>query len=133
MGIVQELVDALRNSSSWKSWAYTHTSDEAGGYFAPVPPPQVDGFGLGIRVPTWVVSPLAKPAHLEPTVYEHTSTLKLIESVFNLPTLASANHGFDAGTPSGGQYQAATRPGGPPAPPPDSLHSIGNLMECFAF
>ena len=133
MGIVQELVDALRNSSSWKSSAYIHTYDEAGGYFDHVSPPPVDAFGLGIRVPTWVISPLAKPAHLEPTVYEHTSTLKLIESVFNLPTLASANHLFDAGTPSGGNYQAATGPVGPPAPPRDNLRSIGNLMECFAF
>ena len=133
MGIVQELVDALRNSSSWKSSAYIHTYDEAGGYFDHVPPPQVDAFGLGVRVPTWVISPLAKPAHLEPTLYEHTSTLKLIESVFDLPTLASANHVFDAGTPSGGNYQAATGPIGPPAPPRDNLRSIGNLMECFAF
>ena len=80
----------------------------------------------------WGYAP-TQPAHLEPTVYEHTSTLKLIESVFNLPTLASANHVFDAGTPSGGNYQAATGPVGPPAPPRDNLRSMGNLMECFAF
>jgi len=129
MGIVQELVDGLRNSSSFASSAYIHTYDEAGGYFDHVAPPQVDAYGLGIRVPTWIISPFAKPGHLEPTVYEHTSTLKFIEAVFNLPTLASANHMFDAGTPSGGNYQA----GGAPAPPRDNLASIGSLMECFAF
>ncbi|TMD29890.1 MAG: twin-arginine translocation signal domain-containing protein [Chloroflexi bacterium] len=129
MGIVQELVDGLRNSSSFASSAYIHTYDEAGGYFDHVAPPQVDAYGLGIRVPTWIISPFAKPGHLEPTVYEHTSTLKFIEAVFNLPTLASANHMFDAGTPTGGNYQA----GGAPAPPRDNLASIGSLMECFAF
>ena len=129
MGIVQELVDGLRNSSSWASSAYIHTYDEAGGYFDHVAPPQVDAYGLGIRVPTWVVSPYAKPGSLEPTVYEHTSTLKLMEAVFNLPTLASANHIFDAGTPTGGNYEA----GGAPAPPRDNLRSIGNMLECFAF
>jgi len=129
MGIVQELVDGLRNSSSFASSAYIHTYDEAGGYFDHVAPPQLDAYGLGIRVPTWVISPFAKPGHLEPTVYEHTSTLKFIEAVFNLPTLASANHMFDAGTPTGGNYQA----GGAPAPPRDNLASIGSLMECFAF
>jgi phospholipase C len=133
MGIVQELVDGLRNSSSFASSAYIHTYDEAGGYFDHVRPPTVDAFGLGIRVPTWVISPFAKPAHLEPTVYEHTSTLKLIETVFSLPTLASANHTFDLGTPSGGNYDAATGPVGPPAPPRDASSAIGNLMECFAF
>jgi phospholipase C len=129
MGIVQELVDGLRNSSSFASSAYIHTYDEAGGYFDHVAPPQIDAYGLGIRVPTWIISPFAKPGHLEPTVYEHTSTLKFIEAVFNLPTLASANHMFDAGTPTGGNYQA----GGAPAPPRDNLASIGSLMECFAF
>ncbi len=133
MGIVQQLVDALRNSSAWASSAYIHTYDEAGGYFDHVAPPQVDAFGLGIRVPTWVISPFARAGRLEPTVYEHTSTLKFIESVFNLPTLASANHTFDAGTPIGGNYEAATGPVGPPAPPRDGLSSIGSLMECFAF
>jgi len=129
MALVQEMVDGLRNSSSWASSAYIHTYDEAGGYFDHVAPPQVDAYGLGIRVPTWVISPYAKPRSLEPTVYEHTSTLKLIETVFNLPTLASANHVFDAGTPTGGNYEA----GGAPAPPRDNLRSIGNMLECFAF
>jgi phospholipase C len=133
MGIVQELVDGLRNSTSWSSSAYIHTYDEAGGYFEHVAPPQVDAFGLGIRVPTWIISSHAKPAHLEPTVYDHTSTLKFIETVFKLPTLASVNHVFDAGTPSGGNYEAATGPVGPPAPPRDGMTGIGNLMECFAF
>ena len=55
-------------------------------------PPQVDAFGLGIRIPTWVISPWAKPGHLEPTVYDLTSILKFIERVFGLPTLASVNH-----------------------------------------
>ncbi len=133
MDIVHELVDGLRNSSAWATSAYIHTYDEAGGYFDHVRPPQLDAFGLGMRVPTWIISPFAKPAHLEPTVYEHTSTLKFIEAVYNLPTLASANHLFDSGTPSGGNYEAANGPVGPPAPPRDANPSIGNLMECFAF
>jgi phospholipase C len=134
MGIQQELITALRNSSAWASSAYILTYDEHGGYFDHVAPPQLDAFGLGIRVPTWVVSPFAKKAHLEPTVYEHTSTLKLLERVFGLPTLASVNHAFDAGTPGGGNYQAANgAPTGPPAPPRDGRSDIGDLMECFSF
>jgi len=134
MGIQKELVDALRNSSSWSSSAYILAYDEAGGFFDHVAPPQVDAFGLGIRVPAWVISPFAKPGHLEPTLYEHTSILKLIETMFNLPTLASANHRFDAGTPAGSNYEAAgDRAVGPPAPPRDGMSAIGNLTECFGF
>ena len=77
------------------------TYDDHGGYFDHVAPPQLDAFGLGIRVPMWVVSPLAKRGHIEPTVYEHTSTLKFIERLFGLPTLASINHRFDVATPVG--------------------------------
>ena len=135
MGIQQELITALQQSSAWASSAYILTYDENGGYFDHVAPRQIDAFGLGIRVPTWVISPYAKKAHVETTVYEHTSTLKFLETVFGLPTLASVNHTFDAGTPVGGNYEAAA-PGatsGPPAPPRDNRSEIGNLMECFTF
>jgi phospholipase C len=134
MGIQQELITALMQSSAWNSSAYILTYDESGGYFDHVPSPQLDAFGLGIRVPTWVISPWAKPGHLEPTVYEHTSVLKFIEAVFGLPTLASVNHTFDLATPVGSNYEAAGGAAvGPPAPPRDGRSEIGNLMECFAF
>jgi phospholipase C len=129
MGIQQDLITALQQSSAWASSAYILTYDEAGGYFDHVAPPQLDAYGLGIRVPTWVVSPWAKPGHLEGTLYEHSSILKFIETVFGLPTLASVNHQFDAGTPIGSNYQA----NGAPAPPRDGRSEIGNLMECFRF
>jgi len=134
MGIQEELVTALRASSAWDTSAYVITYDEHGGYFDHVAPPQVDAFGLGIRVPTWVISPFAKPGHIEPTTYDHVSTLKFIETVFDLPTLASVNHVFDGSTPVGGNYEAANGTAtGPPAPPRDELGSIGDLTECFTF
>jgi len=134
MGIQQELITALRQSSAWASSAYLLTYDESGGYFEHVPSAQLDAYGLGIRVPTWVISPFAKKRHLEGTLYEHTSILKFIETVFNLPTLASINHQFDTSTP-GGPNNAASNGGavGPPAPPRDGRSEIGNLMECFTF
>jgi phospholipase C len=135
MGIQQQLITALMQSSAWQSSAYILTYDEAGGYFEHVPPPQLDAFGLGIRLPTWVISPWAKARHLEGTLYEHTSILKFIEAVFGLPTLASVNHLFDQATPAGPNYQAAAAgaPAGPPAPPRDFRTDIGNLMDCFTF
>jgi phospholipase C len=135
MGIQEECVNALRQSSAWESSAYIITYDEHGGYFDHVPPPQLDAFGLGIRIPTWVISPWAKPGHFEGTTYELSSILKLIERVFGLPTLASVNHRFDTATPVGGDYQAAV-PGattGPPAPPRDGRREIGDLFNCFSF
>ncbi len=130
----QELITALQQSSAWSSSAYILTYDESGGYFEHVASPQLDAYGLGIRVPTWVISPFARPGHLEPTSYEHSSILKFIETVFGLPTLASVNHRFDASTPGGSNNEAAHgQSSGPPAPPRDGLRAIGNLMECLAF
>jgi phospholipase C len=81
-----------------------------------------------------VISPFAKRSHLESTTYEHTSTLKLIEAAFGLPTLASVNHRFDQSTPGGPNNQAAGGAAtGPPAPPRDGNAVIGNMLECFDF
>jgi phospholipase C len=133
MGIQRELIIALQQSSAWAGAAYILTYDESGGFFDHLPPPKLDAYGLGIRVPTWVISPFAKPGHIEPALYEHTSVLKFIEAVFGLPTLASINHRFDSSTPGGLDNEAAGQPFGPPAPPRDGLSSIGSLMECFTF
>ena len=134
MGIQQELVTELQNSSAWDSSAYIITYDESGGYFDHVAPPQLDSYGLGFRVPTWVISPFAKPGHIESTLYEHTSILKFIEAIFGLPTLASVNHLFDASTPGGPNNDASNgTEAGPPAPPRDGRSDIGSLLECFNF
>jgi hypothetical protein len=60
---------------------------------------------------------------------EHTSTLKLIERLHGLPTLASQNHQFDLATPTGSNYQT----GGAPAPPRDGRTDISDLLDLFAF
>jgi phospholipase C len=134
MGIQQELITALQDSPAWDTSAYILTYDEHGGYFDHVAPPTFDAYGAGVRVPTWVISPFAKRGHLEPTVYEHTSTLKFLERVFDLPTLASINNQFDESTPGGPNNDAANGGDtGPPAPPRDARPDIGDLMECFEF
>lgn len=125
MGIQEQCVQALRQSPAWDSSAYIITYDEHGGYFDHVAPPQLDAFGLGVRIPTWVISPWAKPGHIEGRTYELSSVLKFIERVFGLPALASVNTRFDAATPG------ATS--GPPAPPRDGRGDIGDLFECFTF
>lgn len=134
MRIQKEMISALQRSSAWSSAAYILTYDENGGYFDHVAPPQFDAYGAGMRVPTWVISPHAKKRHLESRVYEHTSILKFIEALFDLPTLAAVNHRFDEFTPGGPNNEAASgHRYGPAAPPRDGLEHVGNLLECFSF
>jgi phospholipase C len=133
MNLQQELITALMKSRIWQSSAYILTYDESGGFFDHVPPPQLDAYGLGPRVPTWIISPYAKKRHLEPALYEHSSTLKFVETIFGLRTLASINHRFDNSTPATDNAAAGGAASGPPAPPRDGLQTIGDLTECFEF
>jgi phospholipase C len=95
-----------------------------------VPPPQVDAYGLGIRVPLWVVSPHARRGVVTSSrPADHVSTLKFVERLWGLPTLASVNHTFDTSTPTGGDYDT----GGAPAPPRDGLASLSDLFDLFHF
>jgi phospholipase C len=134
MRVQQQLIGALMTSPQWAHGAYILTYDESGGFFDHVAPRRLDAFGLGFRVPAWVISPLAKRSYLAPALHEHTAILKLIERVFGLKTLASVNHRFDRATPRGADYEAASKgaASGPPAPPRDRLGAIGDLTDCFA-
>jgi phospholipase C len=130
----QQLIQALMQSPVWTSSAYILTYDEGGGFFDHVAPPVFDAYGAGMRVPTWVISPYAKPSYLSSTLYEHSSTLKFLQAIFDLPTMASINHEFDTQTPGGANNQAASgQPFGPPAPPRDGRSDIGNMLDCFNF
>jgi phospholipase C len=130
MSYQQQLITALRNSTLWGQSAYLLTYDEHGGFFDHVAPPQIDPYGLGMRVPLWVISPHARKG---PVVTgrpaDHTSILKFIERLHGLPTLASRNHTFDSATPTGVNYQTT----GAPAPPRDRLETISDLFDLFTF
>ena len=131
-GLQQQLIGALQQSRYWAKAAYFLTYDEGGGFFDHVVPPVLDAYGAGFRVPAWVISPYAKKSHLEPAIYEHSSLLKFIERVFDLPTLASMNRQFDAQTPGAPVNDAANGATyGPPAPPRDGRKDIGDMTDCF--
>src|SRR5579863_7918044 len=130
---MRKVIDALINSPSWYSSALFFTYDEGGGYFDHVAPPQVDAYGMGMRVPTMVISPWVRRGYVSGHLYEHSSILKFIERRFGLPTLASANHQFDTSTPSTYNDAANGHSSGPPAPPRDGLSKIGDFLEAFDF
>src|SRR5204863_731928 len=51
------MVDAVMRSRFWSDSAIVITWDDWGGLYDHVAPPQVDRFGLGIRVPFILISP----------------------------------------------------------------------------
>ena len=87
MDYVSYLVNQVMKSQFWQSSAIIITWDDYGGFYDHVPPPQVDAYGEGFRVPTLVISPWAKHGFTDHTQYELASLLRLAEDNFNLPTL----------------------------------------------
>jgi len=81
------LMEAIMSSSSWSSTAIFLTWDEAGGFYDHAPPPQVDYWGYGFRVPMIVVSPYARRGFVDHDTMDHTSILKFIADNWQLPYL----------------------------------------------
>jgi phospholipase C len=71
----------------WDSTAIFLTWDDYGGFYDHVPPPQVDGFGFGIRVPMIVISPYAKQGEISGELGEFSSVLRFIEDNWGLRQL----------------------------------------------
>ena len=85
---VADIVDAVRASQYWGDCAIIVTYDENGGRWDHVPPPVIDRWGPGTRVPCIIISPFAKKHFVDSTQYETVSILKFIENRFGLPPLS---------------------------------------------
>lgn len=87
---IMKQVTAMQASPYWPSTVVILIWDDWGGYYDHVPPPNVDVFGDGIRVPLIVVSPLlSRPGTVDKTVYDFGSILKFTEQQFALGCLTA--------------------------------------------
>jgi phospholipase C len=82
-------INAIMQGANWNSTAIFLTWDDFGGFYDHVPPPKVDNFGFGPRVPLLIISPFAKQGFVSHTQYEFSSLLKFAERRFNLPPLTA--------------------------------------------
>ncbi len=89
MWYVTKLINAIMQSRYWHSSAIFLTWDDYGGFYDHVPPPQLDAFGFGPRVPALLLSPYARRGHIDRETYEFSSILKFIETRWHLPQLTS--------------------------------------------
>jgi phospholipase C len=112
---ITAVVNAIMRSPMWEHTAIFITWDEWGGFYDHVPPPKLDFFGLGIRVPMLLISPYAKEGLVDHEVGEFSSPLKFVEDNWRLPHLTprierthNFAHAFD--------FDAPPRPPDPLAP-----------------
>jgi phospholipase C len=82
-------INAIMQGPDWGSTAIFVTWDDFGGFYDHVPPPGLDQFGLGPRVPMLIISPYARRGLVSHTQYEFASFLALLETRFQLAPLTS--------------------------------------------
>ncbi len=94
--LIAAVYRALAQSPQWKHCMLVVAYDEHGGYFDHVAPPKTaddfaaQGFDqLGFRVPTLVVGPYVKSAHVSSVQYDHTSALKQLQVTYGLDPLTA--------------------------------------------
>lgn len=88
MRFVKTLIQMLTQSDYWEKSAFLLTYDDWGGWYDHVPPPQVDAYGYGMRVPAILVSAYAKQGYVDSTVLDYTSILKFIQENWDIEPLA---------------------------------------------
>src|SRR5262249_19547994 len=98
--LIADVYEAIRNSPQWEQSLLVVLSDEHGGIYDHVPPPETvnpDGKTapncdfklLGVRVPAVLVSPYIAKGTIDPQVYDHTSLLATVEKRFGLQPLTA--------------------------------------------
>jgi phospholipase C len=95
--LTRRLLEALgSNPAVYSTTAFILTYDEDGGFFdhvpSPVPPPGTPNefvgglpIGLGVRVPTIIVSPWTRGGYVSSEVFDHTSILRFLELCTGVP------------------------------------------------
>ncbi len=91
---IDEIVQAVQNSSEWQSSAIVVLYDEGGGWYDHVPPPQLSNTqGLGMRVPVTIVSPYAKSNYVSHQQMDFVSILRFIQWNWNLGEIPASAQG----------------------------------------
>jgi phospholipase C len=84
MVYVTGLVNAVMQGPDWDSTAIFIRWDDWGGFYDHVAPATIDKMGLGIRVPSLVISPYAKQSYIDHNTYSFESWLKIVEERFGI-------------------------------------------------
>jgi phospholipase C len=121
--LIAWVYDTLRgNEAVWRKSLLVLLYDEHGGFFDHVPPPatvppdDASATGpkfkfdrLGVRVPALLVSPWVGKGRVDHQVYDHTSLLATVKTLFGLPDFLTRRDAR-ANTLAEGNFLAAPRP-----------------------
>jgi phospholipase C len=154
--VVAQVLDTLvSNPAVWAKTALLVTYDENGGFFDHVPPPVAPAgtpgeyltvrplpttasgvagpVGLGFRVPMLVVSPFSRGGFVCRDVFDHTSTLRFLETRFGVevPNLSAWRRSVTGDLTSAFNF-VAPDPSVPALPTPSLVDPRVVLSSCAA-
>jgi phospholipase C len=92
---VASVVNAIGESSYWKSTAIFVTWDDWGGWYDHVKPPVYNSYELGFRVPLVVISAYTDKGYVSHKQHEFGSILKFTEKTFGLGSLGTTDKRAD--------------------------------------
>jgi phospholipase C len=130
--LLADEVNAIASSPMWSESAIIITYDESDGLYdhqsvtSRVNDPQGNPLEPSSRIPTLVISPYAKAHAIVSANTEHSSIIKLINTLFNLTPLADLpdeTRGFNIGKAKFGQDYMG--------PADDKVPGIGNMLAAF--
>jgi phospholipase C len=151
---LSEALNALvSNQALWEKTALFYTYDENGGFFDHVPPPtppegtpgeylhnlpdaSIGGpkgpIGLGFRVPMLVISPYARGGLACGHTFDHTSTLRFLESRFGppVPNLSKWRRRHTGDLTQAFNFGAPADPSVPTLPTPSRADTRVILSDC---
>lgn len=87
--LIRTVATQLMLSRYWDSSALLWSYDGSGGWYDHVRPPRAVDGPRGPRVPAVLLSPYARPGHIDHTVLDSTSALRFVEDNWNLKPLAA--------------------------------------------
>jgi hypothetical protein len=79
---VTSLINGIMRGPDWNSTAIFVVWDDWGGFYDHVNPPRIDENGYGIRVPSLLISPYAKPGFIDHQTLSFDNIAKFIEDRF---------------------------------------------------
>lgn len=86
---VSSVINAVEHSPEWNSTVVFVSWDDFGGYYDHLPPPQLDGDGVSMRVPLLVVGAYVRENYVGHHFEYFESLLHFIEWRYHLPSLTA--------------------------------------------
>jgi len=95
MAYVTGLINAAMQSPCWTNSVIFLCWDDWGGFYDHVPPPKLDTYGYGIRVPSLVIGPYIKQGYIDHQTHSFESWLHLLEERFGLVPMTARDENAD--------------------------------------